>query len=119
MDSNGKFKKSSSEDIEGLLSLYEASYLGANGEDVLTYAKEYATTHLKLSISQLSPKLGEKVLQGLKIPRHMRMERLEARRYIEEYSKEDGHNRVVLELAKLDYNHVQTLFEWELIEITR
>lgn len=54
MDAHGKFKESLAKDIDGLLSLYEASYLGANGEDVLSQAKEFTTTHLRNSISRSS-----------------------------------------------------------------
>ncbi|XP_022008888.1 probable terpene synthase 11 isoform X3 [Helianthus annuus] len=56
---------------------------------------------------------------GLKLPRHMRMERLEARRYIEEYGNEDDHNPFVLEFAKYDYNKVQSVFQRELVEVNR
>lgn len=119
MDANGKFKMSSSDDIEALLSLYEASYLGVNGEDILSHAQEFTTSQLKRSVSKLSPKFGTKVLHSLWLPRHLRMTRLEARRYIEEYGNEDGHNQIVLELAKLDYNHVQSLLQRELAEVTR
>ncbi|KVH96607.1 probable terpene synthase 11 [Cynara cardunculus var. scolymus] len=119
MDANGKFKMSSSDDIEVLLSLYEASYLGANGEDILSQAKEFTTMQLTSLVSQLNPKLGTKVLLSLGLPRHLRMTRLEARRYIDEYGNEDDHNPIVLELAKLDYNHVQSLLQRELVEVTR
>nr|UIO87237.1 terpenoids synthase [Blumea balsamifera] len=116
MDENGMLNiSSSSEDIEGLLSLYEASYLGASGEDLLSRAKEITTKNLH----RISPKLDEEVIEGLKLPRHMRMERLESRRYIEEYGNEDDHNPVLLEFAKLDYNYVQSLLQKELLEVTR
>ncbi|KAI3795897.1 hypothetical protein L1987_38557 [Smallanthus sonchifolius] len=119
MDANGELNKSSSEDIEGLLSLYEASYLGSSEEDVMSHAKENTTRNLNRSVSQLSPKLNNKVFASLKLPRHMRMERLEARRYIEEYSNEVDHNPVVLEFAKYDYNMVQSVLRRELVEVTR
>nr|QYL01199.1 terpene synthase 9 [Stevia rebaudiana] len=119
MDVNGELKKSSCEDIEGLLSLYEASYLGSSEEDVLSHAMEVTTRHLSKSVSELSPKLHEKVVDGLKHPRHMRMERLEARRFIEEYGNVDDHNPILLEFAKYDYNMVQSVLQRELIEINR
>ncbi|XP_071706572.1 monoterpene synthase TPS4, chloroplastic-like isoform X2 [Rutidosis leptorrhynchoides] len=120
MDAKGELKKSLCDDIEGLLSLYEASYLGANGEDILSHAKEFTTKHIRGSSSFLpSLKLEKEIVQSLEVPRHMRMERLEARRYIEEYGNEEDHNPMVLEFAKLDYNHVQSLFQKELVEITR
>ncbi|KAJ9562859.1 hypothetical protein OSB04_008019 [Centaurea solstitialis] len=119
LDTNGKFKMSSNDDIEALLSLYEASYLGTNDEDILTHAKEFTTRQLERLVSELNPKLGAKVLLSLGLPRHFRMTRLEARRYIEEYGNEDDHNPIVLELAKLDYNHVQSLLRSELVEVTK
>ncbi|KAL8201843.1 hypothetical protein R6Q57_010990 [Mikania cordata] len=120
MDANGELiKESSCEDIEGLLSLYEASCVGSSGEDVLSHAKEVTKKHLNKSLSQLSPKLYKKVVEGLKLPRHMRMERLEARRYIEEYGHEDDHNPNLLEFAKHDYNMVQSVLQRELVEVNR
>ncbi|KAD6795690.1 hypothetical protein E3N88_06586 [Mikania micrantha] len=117
IDANGKFGESLVGDTEGLLSLYEASYLGANGEDVLSNAKEFASTHLRKSVYGLTQTLREKILQSFELPRHMRMARLEARRYIEEYGNDSDHNPVILELAKLEYNQVQSLHQMELAEI--
>ncbi|KAI3499178.1 hypothetical protein L1887_34971 [Cichorium endivia] len=119
MDANGKFKESLNEDIEALLSLYEASCLGANGEDVLSQAKEFTIRNLKNSLPQLTPLLRKKVLQSLELPRHLRMSRLEARMYIEEYGNEKDHIPFLLELAKLEYNEVQSLHQTEIAEITR
>nr|XP_043637123.1 probable terpene synthase 11 [Erigeron canadensis] len=118
MDVNGKVKESVTDDIEGLLSLYEASYLGTNGEYFLSHAKEFTTRQLHKFVSQLSPKLQIKVVESLELPRHMRIERLEARRYIAEYGNEDDHNPIILEFAKLDYNHVQSLIQMEQVEVT-
>nr|WRW51042.1 geraniol synthase [Uncaria rhynchophylla] len=118
-DHNGKFKDSLQEDTLGLLSLYEASHLGATGEDILLEAMEFSEAHLKQSLSKLEPQLATNVSQALDLPRHRRMARLEARRYIEEYDNERGHDPALLELAKLDYNKVQSLHQMELSEITR
>ncbi|KAA8531159.1 hypothetical protein F0562_005927 [Nyssa sinensis] len=119
VDKNGKFKESLREDTWGMLSLYEASYLGAKGEDILSQAMEFTETHLKQSIPLMPPQLGRQVQQALELPRHLRMERLEARRFIEEYTRESDHSSALLELAKLDYNQVQLLHQSELNEISR
>ncbi|KAJ9542355.1 hypothetical protein OSB04_028861 [Centaurea solstitialis] len=119
LDANGKFKESSIQDIETMLSLFEASYLGANGEDILSHAKEFTTIHLMKSVPQLTPTQREDVLHSLELPRHLRMARLESRRYIEEYGNESDHIPILLELAKLEYNQVQSLHQMELAEITR
>nr|WDY79046.1 geraniol synthase [Actinidia chinensis] len=118
-DHNGKFKESLSKDINGMLSLHEASYLGSHGEDILSNAMEFTETRLKQSIPIMAPEFGSQVLQALELPRHFRMERLEARRFIEEYSGESDQSSCLLELAKLDYNKVQSLHQAELTEITR
>ncbi|KAM0058767.1 putative geranyl diphosphate diphosphatase [Helianthus debilis subsp. tardiflorus] len=118
MDANGELNKSSSEDIQGLLSLYEASYMGSTEEYILSNAKEITSIHLSRSVSQLSPKLHQKVVDALRLPRHMRMQRLEARRYIKEYANEDDHNPILLEFAKIDYNMVQSVLQRELLEVT-
>ena len=119
MDKNGKFKDSLKEDTMGLLSLYEASHLAANGEDILLEAMEFTEAHLKQSLPSLPTQLARKVSSALELPRHRRMARLEARRYIQEYSEEIGHDPNLLELAKLDYNKVQSLHQMELTEISR
>ena len=119
MDNNGKFKDSLKEDTLGMLSLYEASYLGSNGEDILLQALEFTETHLKKLLPGLAPPLAKKISQALELPRHRRMARLEARRFIEEYGGESDHNPDLLELAKLDYNKVQSLYQMELSEISR
>ncbi|KAM7498239.1 hypothetical protein LguiA_022653 [Lonicera macranthoides] len=119
MGENGKFKESLKEDTIGMLSLYEASYLGANGEDVLLKAMEFTKAHLKEALPQMEHQLGKQVHQSLELPKHLRMARLEARRYIEEYSNESDHNSTLLELAKFDYNKVQSLHQMELAEISR
>ncbi|KAL2493940.1 terpene synthase 02 [Forsythia ovata] len=119
MDKNKKFKEHLAEDTVGLLSLYEASYMGANGEEILSEAMEFTKTHLRQSMPHLGPQLRRQVVDALELPRHLRMARLEARRYIEEYATESEHDPALLELARLDYNKVQLQHQMELAEITR
>ncbi|KAK6141808.1 hypothetical protein DH2020_024446 [Rehmannia glutinosa] len=119
MDKNGKFKESLVEDTLGLVSLYEASYMGAHGEEILKEAMEFTKAHLQRSLPQLPPRLHGQVAQALDLPRHLRMARLEARRYIEQYATHSDHDPALLELATLDYNKVQAQHQVELAEITR
>ncbi|MED6119408.1 hypothetical protein PIB30_011473 [Stylosanthes scabra] len=55
------------------------------------------------------------VLEG--IPYHHRPSRVEARRYINTYHKKEPHNQLLLELAKLDFNMVQSLHQQELQQL--
>ncbi|KAM0037836.1 putative geranyl diphosphate diphosphatase [Helianthus debilis subsp. tardiflorus] len=89
--------------------------MGSTEEYIFSNAKEITSIHLSRSVSQLSPKLRQKVVDDLRLPRHMRMQRLEARRYIEEYANEDDHNPILLKFAKIDY---QSVLQRELLEVT-
>lgn len=119
MDKNGKFKESLNQDTKGLLSLYEASSLGAFGEDILSEAMKFSETHLTQSIPGMGPQLHRQVTRALELPRHLTMARLESRLYIDEYSMGSNYSPTLLEQAKLDYNKVQTLHRIELAELSR
>ncbi|XP_042068265.1 geraniol synthase, chloroplastic-like [Salvia splendens] len=110
-----KFKESLRDDTIGLLSLYEASHMGAQGEEILEEAMEFAERSLLEGEGRVSDEVGG----ALRVPSHMRTARLEARRFIEEYGNRSDHDRDLLELAILDYNHVQAQHQAELAELTR
>ncbi|XP_037494537.1 uncharacterized protein LOC105631124, partial [Jatropha curcas] len=109
-DKNGKFLDSLARDVEGLLSLYDASHLGMHGEDVLEEAKNFTSHHLKSLLGKLESNniLRQQVEQALDVPLHWRMRRIENRNFINIYQRDDSHNKALLELAILDYNLVQT-----------
>ncbi|XP_051124747.1 monoterpene synthase TPS4, chloroplastic-like [Andrographis paniculata] len=105
------------QDKEGLLSLYEASYLGSNGENMLSEAMKFAENELKSS--PLQQRMSRRVARALELPRHLRMERLESRLYIDEYRCQDNHCPLLLKHAIYDYNEVQSLHQTELAELSR
>ncbi|GER49577.1 geraniol synthase [Striga asiatica] len=115
---SGKFEECLAEDTKGLLSLYEASHLGAKGETILEEAQKFSKTHLQ-SKNNSADDDNISTNETFELPRHLRMERLEARRYILEYSKQNSHDPTLLELATLDYTRVQAQHQSELSEITR
>ncbi|KAL9322540.1 hypothetical protein ACSQ67_010593 [Phaseolus vulgaris] len=119
LDKSGNFKESITNDIWGMLSMYEASYLGAKGEEVLEKAMDFSTAHLHQSLQHLSPDVGNLVARALTLPRHLRMSRLEARNYIKEYSQVSSHMPYLLEMAKIDYAMLQSMHQKEFAEISR
>ncbi|KAL5797753.1 hypothetical protein ACOSQ2_002573 [Xanthoceras sorbifolium] len=119
LNEDGKWKESITKDTWGILSLYEASYLATKDEQILLRAMEFTRTHLTQSMPFMAPQSRRCIAQALELPRHLRMARLEARKYIYEYSREWNHNLALLELAKLDFNMVQSLHQRELVEIQR
>lgn len=94
--------------------------MGTKGEHyILEEAKEFTKTQLQRSLPLLPPQLHGQVAQALELPRHFRMARLEARRYIGQYAAQSDHEKDLLELALVDYNEIQTQHQMELAEVTR
>ncbi|XP_015065631.1 (-)-alpha-terpineol synthase-like [Solanum pennellii] len=116
INEEGKFKTALVEDTKGLLSLYEASYLCMEDENIMENARDFATHYL---MESLKKKMDEQVSHALEMPVHWRMERLEARWFIEIYQKKESMNPLLLELAKLDYNMVQATYLEELKQMSR
>ncbi|KAF7822844.1 putative terpene synthase 2 [Senna tora] len=117
-DKNGEFEMSVTEDVVGMLSLYEASHFGTHGEDVLHQALHFTTNHLQTRLSEMSPNLRQKVGHALKYPIRKGIPRLEARHYIGMYSQETSPNDPLLEFAILDFNALQALYKQELNHAT-
>ena len=104
-------------DVQGLLSLYEASFLGFDGEETLEEARDFTTKHLVNLIPCMHPHLKEKVQRSLELPLHWRTPRLEARWYIDRYERSRNMNPSLLQLAKLDFNLVQSTHQKELKKV--
>ncbi|XP_058094640.1 probable terpene synthase 2 [Magnolia sinica] len=118
-DEDGNFKETLRSDVRGMLSLYEAAYLGIQGEDILDEAIVFTSGHLKTIVDHLHPPLVAKVRRALELPLHKRIPRLESRYYISLYQEDESHNDVLLELARLDFNCLQSLHQRELRDLSR
>ncbi|XP_026441137.1 (-)-alpha-terpineol synthase-like [Papaver somniferum] len=117
MDKNG-FKEHLSEDVKGMLSLYEAAHLAFEGESILEVAVIFTKTKLAEGINN-DVELRNQVTRSLEIPLHWRMERSEARWYINEYKDAQDMNRVFLELAELNFNTYQATHQEDLRNMSR
>lgn len=114
----GEFKSRLCDDIEGLLQLYETSFLSMEGESTLEMAIEFSMKHLndQTSIDQCHSRL---VHHGLELPLHWTIPRAEARWFINIYKDRPDMNQILLELAKLDFNIVQAKYQQELKHVSR
>ncbi|KAK2969708.1 hypothetical protein RJ640_004214 [Escallonia rubra] len=83
MDDNGSFKAGLRGSVKGLLSLYEASFFGFEGESIIDEAKTFATSQLKDVRGDISPSLAKKVSHALDMPLHWRLTRVEARWWVD------------------------------------
>nr|QNC49770.1 terpene synthase 2 [Leucophyllum frutescens] len=118
-DEDNKFKKTLISDINGLWSLYEASYLRYHGEDVLEEALVFTKHNLNQALPQLDSLLKEKVSRALEIPIHRAAEIVEARYFISFYETDESRNELLLRLAKLNFKFLQNLYRKELGDLTK
>lgn len=119
-DDTGNFKANLRENVNGLLSLYEASYFGFQGEDLIDKAKAFSKEHLKNSVQgKLSHNMARKVNHALDMPLRWKLPRVEAIWYIDTYEQEPNMILSLLKLAKLDYNIVQSVHQKEVSKLAR
>ncbi|PWA51042.1 germacrene D synthase [Artemisia annua] len=120
-DITGSFRESLTHDVEGLLELYEATYMSVQGEAVLDDARSFTITHLEKIAKdhlQRNSSLSRRIQEALERPIHKRLPRLNSLRYIPFYQQQVNHNKSLLRLAKLDFNRVQSLHKKELSQLS-
>ncbi|ERN10109.1 hypothetical protein AMTRI_Chr13g124360 [Amborella trichopoda] len=102
-----------------MLCLFEASCIALPGEELLDEAKAFTSKHLKGKMDSMEPFLREQVHHALELPRSRRKVRVEARYNIDVYKGEKERNPILLELAKLNFNMVQSFHVADLKEVFR
>nr|ARE72258.1 terpene synthase [Cannabis sativa] len=117
-------------DIMGILALYEASFYEKKCESILKEARIFTTECLKNYTIMISEQKKlmidndydydiEVVNHALELPLHRRTTRTEAKWFIDAYAKKQDMNPMLLELAKLDFNIVQSTHHEDLKHIFR
>nr|E2E2N5.1 RecName: Full=(E)-beta-caryophyllene synthase; AltName: Full=Alpha-humulene synthase; AltName: Full=Terpene synthase 6; Short=OvTPS6 [Origanum vulgare]ADK73616.1 terpene synthase 6 [Origanum vulgare] len=120
IDAEGNLTESIAYDIQGILSLYEASNYGVLGEEILDKALDSCSSRLESLITDTDDdRLSRQVKEALKIPISKTLTRLGARKFISMYKEDDSHNEKLLKFAMLDFNMVQRLHQNELSHLTR
>ncbi|KAF0911907.1 hypothetical protein E2562_012734 [Oryza meyeriana var. granulata] len=79
------------------------------GETNLDDAIAFARCHLEATKGEFRPPMAEQVSRALQIPLPRFPRWLETINYLSEYEKEDEHNAMLLELARLDFNLAKSL----------
>lgn len=121
-DESRMFRERLGNDVKGMLSLYEASFVLMHGENILEEAREFTTKHLQEFVKQDKDQtyLSELVRHALETPLHWRVPMLEARWFINIYWRShEIMNPTFLELSILDYNIVQAIHQEELRQLSR
>lgn len=114
-----------SEDIKGLMGLYEASKLSGEGENVLDEAGNFSANLLNEWMKNKHDKLDHhyqaKVVENtLVYPHHKSLPRFMAKTlFLSNYHGENGWIHVLQELAIMDFNMVQSLYQKEIVQVSK
>uniref|UniRef100_A0ACD5X746 Uncharacterized protein n=1 Tax=Avena sativa TaxID=4498 RepID=A0ACD5X746_AVESA len=118
MDNKENLKEIFQCDVQDLLELYEATHLGTPDEQFLKDAQRKTMDLLQSMVQHIEKPMANKVKHALETPSFRRMKILEARLYIPLYEEDTKEcNKVVLELAKLNFYLLQRLYREEVKEI--
>ncbi|XP_026436674.1 alpha-terpineol synthase, chloroplastic-like [Papaver somniferum] len=104
-------EKLETEDVTGMLSLYEASFFASEGEDILDEAQQLTVRHLNKFISTTNPHsmISKQVRHALELPLQWRAPRYETSWFLSIYahtSTAEEMDPLLFEFAKLDFNMV-------------
>ena len=103
------------QDLNGMLSLYEASFLCIEGENILEEAKHFTINYLEKYMRSCKDEYKASIIRhALELPLHWRMSRLDTRWFIDIYQRKVDMNPILLEIAKLDFNRIQCLYQEDL-----
>ncbi|KAM1154558.1 hypothetical protein FF1_036875 [Malus domestica] len=120
----GKYFKQilNSEEVKGLMSVYEASQLSMEGEDALDEAGKLSGHLLNRSLSYLGPHEARLVENTLGCPHHQSLAAFMAKNFLLPNSQAGMNNRwlnMLQEVAKTDFNLVQSLHHKEIVQISK
>lgn len=101
---DGMFEEKLTQDIRGLMELYEAAQLVTEGEDILDEAAKFCSQF---------------VSNRLKHPYHKSIARFTAKKYIRDFQGINGWEKTLKELAKMDFSLAQTANQQELAQISK
>nr|QFS22623.1 putative gamma-terpinene synthase [Thymus serpyllum] len=115
------FKASLGENTKDVLELYEASFLIRVGEVTLEQARVFSTKILEKKVEEgiKDEKLLAWIQHSLALPLHWRIQRLEARWFLDAYKARKDMNPIIFELGKIDFHIIQETQLQEVQEVSQ
>lgn len=115
------FRSSLSQDINGLISLYEASQLGVEGEHILDEVANFSSEHLNAYLAHNNSCVQATIIkETLKYPYHKSLASYKAKSFINNFKGINGWGRSTLqELANMDYSITKEIHQHELAQVSR
>lgn len=113
---DGSFKPILSQDIRGLLELYEATQLSFQGEYILDEAQAFTTQNLLVDHKFVSHD-HDHVNIRLKLPYHKTITRLTQKNLV--FRTDFGWEKPLRELAQVELQLGKSIYQEELIQVTK
>ncbi|KAK7836596.1 (3S,6E)-nerolidol synthase 2, chloroplastic/mitochondrial [Quercus suber] len=118
-DKKGIFNKEVKEDINGLMGLFEASQLCIEGENTLVEAGDFSQQLLNEWMSHLDYNQAKVVGNTLRHPYHRSLARFMAKNFFDNIKETSGWFNDFQQLAKMDFNVVQSKYQKEIVQISK
>ncbi|XP_076938716.1 R-linalool synthase QH1, chloroplastic-like [Bidens hawaiensis] len=106
-------------DMMGVLNLYEASYHSFEDEHILDDARDFTTKYLQENQDKMDESISSLVSHALEVPLHLTVPRVETKWFIHAYENRVDMNPILIELAKLDFDMVQSVYIEDLKHASR
>ncbi|XP_027102632.2 alpha-farnesene synthase-like isoform X1 [Coffea arabica] len=120
VDGADKFIPSPKVSIKGLLELLQASNLGGEGEDLLTEAGLFSIENLSGFGASSDNMLAKQVYEAISLPMQWRVEWYNVKKHVQAHEKNhESTKSKLIELAKLNFNLVQSSHQEDLKEVSR
>ncbi|KAG5578766.1 hypothetical protein H5410_049393 [Solanum commersonii] len=118
---DGTFGLNLSQDVNGLIGLYEASQLGVEGEHILDEVANFSGDHLNACLANSDSCDEARIIkETLKYPYHKSLASCKAKSFINNFKGINGWGRSTLqELANMDYSITKEIHQHELAQVSR
>ena len=118
-DKEGRFRSELSTDIRGLMSLYEASQLRIEGEDILDQAADFSSQLLGRWTKDPNHHEARLVSNTLTHPYHKSLATFMAKSFVHDCKGQTGWVDNLQELAKMDLTIVQSIHQKEVFQVSQ
>ncbi|KAI3456382.1 hypothetical protein Pfo_013045 [Paulownia fortunei] len=117
---DGRFQSKLSQDIRGLMELYEAAQLSFEGEYILDEAAKFSSQLLQeYCLADLGYNLSRMVANNLRHPYHKSIARLTGKSFLQDSGGMNEWEKTLRELAVMDLHKGQSVYQEELLQISR
>ncbi|QCD84253.1 linalool synthase [Vigna unguiculata] len=115
----GKFKPELSENIKGMVDIYEASQLGITGEHILAEAEKFSGKVLKEKVDCIDSHGDKLVKRTLEHPFHKSFALFTARNFLGDFHNKNLWVSSFREIAKMNFSLLQCSYHREIDQISR